>query len=357
METIFLSHSSKDEPLARLLFALLNLFICENRLLNSYKIFFAPESLRCERGTPDWKLNIQQAVKRCSSCVVLLTPQSIENRWVNYELGLATAHKKKIIPVGVAGINFNLVIINNIQTIFLHEFSGISALLKELFGATYDEQIDAWLSKPEAITQIYRLNYHAQVKTVYLVGSEPSSGDLQCWQNKEVDDFVVSLSNQLLEHDFRLASFPSVEHIGKLVAACALEKNPEQYEIAGLYKFDYMTDGILKDLNINNSGWDKIIEAFRKVYLSGKDSMIIIGGGENTKNEYDVAKKISTLQIFPIPCFGGFAVKAFNEMKEMKYFADFKHPCLYCNGKGVGRKCPKIPAFVKRLQEIKVQIQ
>ncbi|MCD8032151.1 MAG: toll/interleukin-1 receptor domain-containing protein [Bacteroides sp.] len=94
MDKIFISHATKDRPLASDLQNLLLTFITENKLENKYEIFYAPETLKNKPGSLEWKQSLKTNMEDSTYCLVLLTPNSIENRWVNYELGLASASKK-----------------------------------------------------------------------------------------------------------------------------------------------------------------------------------------------------------------------------------------------------------------------
>jgi len=351
MNRIFLSHSTKDQLLANALHSLFSQFIVENGLENDFQMFYSPINLSGSKVySTNWKEGIKSAMADSKKVIILWTPNSIENRWVNYELGLATAQNKQIIAVGVKGIDFDLIIPNQIQTDFLDKFTNIKNILDKIFEVVSQDQIAAWASC-SGKRLITKVNELAHPKCVYFVGSERQEDNR--WNNNEVELFVRELSKELLKAGFKLASFPSVPHVGKIVASCALAQRPSRYEIAGLYKFDGETEQILNNRDIDRNSWNKTIEAFREIYLKNKDCMIIIGGGKNTRNEYDVATKDRNRQIFPIPCFGGFASEMFDSLdSNPRYKADYRHPCTFCDKKRdeYGR-CPHIHDFVKRLNE------
>lgn len=355
MATIFLSHSTEDIVLANSIYTLITHYIeSTDKLSGEYNVFYSPISLlQFEHGSDNWKIGIQKAIEGCSCCIFLLTPNSIENRWVNYELGLATANGKKIIPIGPHGLNFKLVIRNEIQLLEISNYSGIIRILQRIFNdiLNVDVRPNSWGTHPENKSLFNDIIYQSHTKTIYFVGS--ISENTTATEVKRIEEFITTLSQRLLENKCHLASYPSVPYIGKTVAKCALNYDCECYEIAGLYKFDNMTDYALRELNINNAVLDNLLTSLRKSYLKGKDCMVIVGGKDNTEHEYDVARKIKNLQIFPIPCFGGYAQKLFNKLKMTADFISFDHPCANCTGWTSQYSCPNIERFVVRFQEYK----
>lgn len=360
MKTIFLSYSSKDEALAQKLYDVLMLFINQNKLSNDYNVFFAKQSIKSEKGTQDWKSKIKAAISNCSSFVVILTPNSIQNRWVNYETGLASAKNGEIniVPVGVMGIDFNMVIENTIQMTYLHEFEDINIIMSQVFDQ--NEQVLSWTNNPISMNAIRKLIYQANIKTVYFVGSNPIHEKGILWENEDdAKRFVDSFCEKLLSHDdFRLASYPEVPTIGQTVASCAIRYNKgDYYKVAGLYRFDQQTKESLEELGINSSAWDKMMQRIRKAYLKEMDSIIIIGGGANTQKECDVARLIPKIQLFPIPCFGGYGEILYNEMCKGEDFRAFEHPCHLCSKHKRERgECPRLNDFINRLGKFRKQI-
>lgn len=359
MKTIFLSHSTKDEILAKSIYTLITQFIeSSERLAGQYEVFYSPYSLQqFEHGSDNWKNGIYKAMQDCECCIFLLTPNSVENRWFNYEMGLATAADKKIIPIGPHGLNFQLVIRNEIQLLELSNYAGIVRILQRIFNDYLNLRVhpNSWAAKPDNKVLIEEVIYHAHVKTIYFVGSLPV--DIEPSKAHLVKNYITNFANKLLENGYHLASYPSVPYIGETVAKCALNRGCEFYEIAGLYKFDDMTDNALNGLNINDDTLNKLLTSLREAYLEGKDCMVIVGGSDNTKHEYDVAIRKKNLQIFPIPCFGGFAKELFDNLKTTKTYRSFDHPCMYCSDNNIDGVCPHMQEFITRFQEYKKIIQ
>lgn len=341
-KTIFLSHSTKDEALACALYTLFNTFIRDNEL--EYDVFYSPESLTdFEKYSQKWKEGITEAVKKCSIFVVLWTPNSIENRWVNYEIGVAKATEKPMFAIGVNGINFDLIIPNEIQTLFLNNPIHIKKVLYNLFKIKMSF-ISTWATKT-GYELIDNVSHLARTQCVFFAGS------IQDGNSDELETFVIQLSDKLLNAGFKLASYPTVPHIGEIVAQRAIDSDVNKYEIAGLYKFDDDINLFTNKWGGNLDDWNTTIDSFREIYLQNKDCMIIIGGGKYTKSEYKVAKHITKLQIFPIPCFGGTGKEIYEKISQQDWFTTFKHPCANCDMARKNGKCPHVDEFVKRFEE------
>ena len=347
MKKIFLSHSTKDKALADAFYTLLDSFINDNHL--NYEVFYSPESLtNFKKHSPKWKEAIVQAVKGCDKFIVLWTPNSIENRWVNYEIGIAKAMNKKIYAIGVNGINFNLIIPNETQTVILKDSVNIKKILRNLFESDKSNKLDIshWASRSgkEIISQINKI---VKQQCVFIAGSIQDEGEA------ELEVFVSSLSDSLLKSGYKLASYPTVEHIGEIVAQRAIDFDSNRYEIAGLYQFDKDIELRTTQLGCDIEKWNSTIDSFRRIYLEGMDYMIIIGGGKYTASEYRVAKKMPKIQIFPIPCFGGIGKEIYDNMSNQEWFSEFKHPCEECKkNERENGECPYIEKFIKRFEEL-----
>lgn len=344
MKTIFLSHSTKDDALADALYTLLNSFI-DDKFLN-YEVFYSPESLTdFEKHSAQWKDEIVKAVKSCDIFIVLWTPNSIENRWVNYEIGIAKAMNKTIYAIGVNGINFNLIIPNETQTLFLKDTANIKKILSNLFKIDKSD-VSHWATR-SGKEIIIRINKIVKQQCVFFAGS------IQNEEARELEIFVTKLSDSLLKSGYKLASYPTVEHIGAVVAQRAINFDSSRYEIAGLYQFDKDIEIRTTQLGCDIEKWNSTIDSFRRIYLEGMNYMIIIGGGKYTASEYRVAKRMPKLQIFPIPCFGGIGKEVYDNMSNNEWFSEFKHPCVFCEKKErINGECPHIEKFIKRFEEL-----
>lgn len=68
------------------------------------------------------KSKIVEAINECSALVVLDTPDAKKSSWVNFEIGLATALDKVIIPIQVEGKKENR--LDTIQELYSHSTAG-----------------------------------------------------------------------------------------------------------------------------------------------------------------------------------------------------------------------------------------
>ena len=94
---IFLSHAQTDAVAARVLKSWL-----EETL--KVEVFVSSDSRNVPMGI-DWYNEIDEALKVCTLGIILVTRDSIERRWVSYELGWLRAASKKTAPVCAGGIS------------------------------------------------------------------------------------------------------------------------------------------------------------------------------------------------------------------------------------------------------------
>ena len=351
METkqIFISHAIIDKSISSAIYHLLLKFIDDNYLGQTFNVFYSPVNLnQITTKNQKWPEEINKAMKASSTCLVLVTPNSINNRWVNYELGLAKAYDKHIVPIGIYGIQYNQFIHSDTQVLSLEQKDNYSVLINLLFNEdnSFGEmKIENWLSRANISRRIDSIVNRAKKRTVYIVGSKPEN-DESVHQFEYISDFLKSICSSLLNNNCIICSYPSVENVGKIVADCVMDQDSSKYEIAGLYKFDKDLKAVATGVGMTK--WNEILTQFRRLYLEGKDFMIIIGGSSSTKEEYKVAVDMKTLQIIPIPCFGGFGKELYEKQSQNYEYKDFCHPCIGCNGLDHGR-CPRINDIVERV--------
>lgn len=361
MKTIFLSHSSKDISISRELYELLRQFIIDENLEKEYDVFYSPESLKENKEhRRGYRNAIYNAMSRSFSLIVLWTPNSTTNKWVNYEVGLANAINKMIeekilrgkTPIEIVSVRTDItehsaILSNNQQVLSLSVQKDIIIMLKDAFDIEY-EIIEKWAKKNKPL--IKSLITTASQKCVYFVGGNKDD-KISGWDGERVESFVTQTVESLIDEGFALASFPEVPNIGLKVAEIA-SKRHANYEIAGLYKFDASLTEQIKSWGCNLDEWNRKIVEFRKVYLRNKHCMVIIGGSENTKEECEVALD-NGIQLFPIPCFGGYGKALFNHLKENGMLANFEHPCMNCDETKWSKNCLKVNKFIERFKKYK----
>ena len=124
MVSIFISYSHKDRVVAEILAKKLRDI--------GYETWIDFEGIT---GGNKWKKSIDDALKRSSALVVLLTPESIISEWVHYECAQANSYGHAIIPLLIRSCNIPQ---------FLEEYQYID-LLKG-FDAGFDQIQKALLS-------------------------------------------------------------------------------------------------------------------------------------------------------------------------------------------------------------------
>jgi len=345
---IFISHSTKDRLVAK---KFKNLFDLYGN--NKYDVFLSSDMERSQMEVKQWKQNLQRHLKKCDFFVVLESPSSLNSQWVQYEIGFATAslkNKNNIISVGIKGISPEKSLLSDIDVRIVEKKNDLVSILGQIFGGA-DSGLQSWCKeKKELINELLEL---CRERCVYFVGSDPNgSYDDKEWE--EPKDFLTELTTRLLNKEIKVSSFPTVKGVGKIVwDVVSHTTHTDLYEISGLYNFDKLLEEE-KDIDKQNT-WRDILRGFRRLYLKNKSSMVIIGGGIHTKEEYDVAyDEFKQIELFPIPCFGGKGKELFDKAaKNERKFKLFNHPCFGCDCKRKDGKCPRISKFVERLGQYK----
>jgi hypothetical protein len=92
---IFLSHDTRDYPLAFRLFNILRGINASPYLYEAYPQY-----------RQDIHLAIRDVIRTCRLCLCLLTGNGIESQWVHQELDVAFAFDRVIVPCIETGINY-----------------------------------------------------------------------------------------------------------------------------------------------------------------------------------------------------------------------------------------------------------
>lgn len=345
-KVIFISHSSKDRDKVTLLVNFIEK-ICAKQFKNQYEVYYAPINLSRSFGTSSTDSEIISHIKKAKVFIVFYTPNAVFSRWVHFETGVALSRGKnlRIIPFIKYDIDASS-LIGNIPRVSMEDPDSIRKLLYKMFsesGNQKDVKLE-WINSYKR--DMAELHYALKTKRVYIVGSKalaqntnnaPTNEDSHSEQSKPEDDelwntdranrFVRNITEGLIATGVKLASFPNVPTIGNVVAnLCLQHEYADNYEIAGLYSFD---DSVVK-VDLPKQIFKDTILRYRKAYLEHMDVQIIIGGNINTQNEYEATSEVKSLQVIPIPCFGGTAYRIFEEMKKLKNWSKYEHPCMGC---------------------------
>lgn len=349
---IFISHSTKDRIVARKF-----KYLFDKYSEHKYDVFLSSDMERSQIEVKEWKLNLQKHLKKCDYFVVLESPNSLNSQWVQYEIGFATAslkNKNNIIPIGIKGVSPEKSLLSDIDVRIVEKKDDLVNIMVQIFGGADNGPRSYCIQNKDFVDELLGL---CKERCVYFVGSAPTeTSDNKEWKDKEhAKVFLEDLTKGLLNKDIKVSSFPTVEEVGKIVWDVAnLTHHTNLYEISGLYNFDKLLEKE-KDFDKQNT-WREILRGFRRLYLKNKSSMVIIGGGIHTKEEYDVAHdEFKQIEIFPIPCFNGIGKELFdNAVKNDVKYKMFNHPCYGCDYEINGKKCcPRIDKFVKRLSQYK----
>lgn len=369
---MFISHSQRDKDIAIKFQTLFEEFGEYWMPQTDVEIFLSSNFSNDQRKTDEWKTNFEKHLDESSIFVVLVSPKSLNSRWVLYETGYVSAknasressdrNKIKIFQIGIGGVSPEACLLNDIYMESIEGYESIIKICKDIFGVTEKLAKGWYKGNRESIEELLML---CTERCVYFVGSKPKNESNKGeWKQSFVDNFLKNLTTKLLEpkdeelkKQFKVASFPSVDEVGKKVFITAIATNhSDKYEVAGLYGFDKKPND--KDLKkLDERTWKETLNKYRELYLKNKSSMIIIGGNEHTKDEFEVANDLGHIEIFPIPCMGGFGKELYEEkQKDGWIFEKFKHPCHICYENGYYRdknknetNCKQITQFAERL--------
>ena len=369
---IFISHSQRDKEVAKRFKEVFDNF-GTSWMPNSTNIdvFLSSDISIEQRKTDLWKENFEKNLEESSVFVVLISPKSLNSRWVQYETGYVSAKnasrtsdkKIRIYQIGIGGVSEEECLLNDTYVKKIEDHESIIKICTDIFEVS-PVLARGWYKINRQVVE--DLLIRCTERCVYFVGSVPkdvSDADKDKWKSF-AGNFLKELTKELLapknkelrqqELRFKVASFPSVEEVGKTVFITAISNNhANKYEVAGLYGFDKKPDD--KDLEkLDEKTWKETLNKYRELYLKNKSSMIVLGGNNHTRDEYEVAIKLGHIEIFPIPCMGGFGKERFEQEKQEDEwkFVKFDHPCRVCyeNGSYKNQKyCNQILEFAKRL--------
>lgn len=373
---IFISHSSKDRDKVELLAKFIKK-VSNEQFRDEYEVYYAPNELSRSVGVDSTDNLIIERIKSAKNLIVFYTPNAVFSRWVHFEVGVAKSYGIRIIPFVKDGVDCSS-LIGNIPRTNMEEPQSIKNLLCRIFNKI-DGNEPVWLSLYKE--DMAQLHYTFKSKTAYIVGSKPSISKKRSdetsnvgtalvaseqnkteedsrWNTDRVNKFVKEITEGFISNGFILASFPKVPTIGRTVANLCAQRNYKEYKIAGLYAFDNTITDALSKIDLPEEISDITIAHYRQSYLRDMDVQIIIGGNANTRNEYKVAEGNPSLQIFPIPCFGGAGYEIYHKMTLLQGWDEYQHPCCRCdfaNERVVvntnSYQCPNIRQIIERMHK------
>lgn len=341
--TAFISYAHADVKLAEYLKSLFTFM--------GHQAYFAPVALKEDAGE-EFSSKVVEGISQSHCIVPIYTRNSLDRRWVMYELGVADAIGLPRFPVRVAQVSpeeanlpgkdvqiFKL--FNRDDLIDL--FTNAICLRDNPTGDRYlkvqiKESVTGWLATRSETDKIIKM---AETRWIFIAGSLPEIlrlGDTEQAGrikteldfNKRVGDFLSKMTVSLLEAGFSLTSCPQVQNVGKIVTGEAIawtsqcREKTNRYRIGGIYPIDRD----LRQLDIDDvfkAVWKEHLLEFRKRYMESHEWLIIIGGNEGTHEEYLAAREMH-VNVFPLPCFGGIGQYLWNKYSDLR-----RPPCTRCS--------------------------
>lgn len=125
---VFISHITEERTTALLLKDVLH-----QTFGNDVRVFVSSDYVSIPGGDV-WFQAITEGLKTCAVIIVLLSPDSLDRRWINFEAGVGIGANAKVIPVVVHGLERSDVghPITNLQIRSLQTAEEAGALLKDI---------------------------------------------------------------------------------------------------------------------------------------------------------------------------------------------------------------------------------
>jgi hypothetical protein len=127
---IFISHITEENSVALLLKDFLKKALGENLPI------FVSSDYESISGGDVWFTTIVAGIKTSAVVLVLLSPQSLERRWINFEAGVGVGAGSTVIPVVIHGLQRSEVghPLSSLQIRSLHTLEDVHALLRDVGG-------------------------------------------------------------------------------------------------------------------------------------------------------------------------------------------------------------------------------
>lgn len=136
--TIFISHSTSDQPLVLRLADYL-----ERTCQGTVQFFIAGRDLPA--GT-EWEQEILSALKKADLVFAVFSAKALESNFVVFETGYARGLEKRVIPIGLPGLSVGNIPrpVGSLQGYDLHDAEGVSRLigaLNQIFQHRHPEAV------------------------------------------------------------------------------------------------------------------------------------------------------------------------------------------------------------------------
>ena len=322
----FISFASPDRDLARILHHFLKKYL-------KVDSFFAEANL--PREDDDWVEGIRGAVMDSWCFVPILTRSSLSRPWVLYESGMAHMCELPFCCVRTADACHDAIRRLPGKNRFVYDLFSEEGLI-DFFMKVYEiTTTKAEAARMEVFireslgksTTTRNIIHRAKLRSVFIAGSLPQpSADFPGAQIKaapalhrhEVIDHVTKeLTFKLLEHGFTVSTCPDVSAVGLSVIEGICEWTREHgvdwrdvFRVGGRYDPLSSLDRVPQEnITLVEMLKQASVET-RRDYLRDQEWLLIIGGKDRTRLEWEAATGLPDLKVCALPIFGGVAAEA-----------------------------------------------
>ncbi len=357
----FISFAEPDRPLADLLHQVLS-----HVGLPSY---YAPKEIPPKTPTRWQKGILDDGIRKSDAFILICTKESLSRSWVLFEAGAAAAlggncYCTRVESVSDADIrsipdpldlyHYKLYNSKELQDLLCH-------IAADHFGAACQDAVQKinymFATEDRLLGELMSL---AATRWVFIAGNVPRKSPLIARKRKlHMRAFVKDLTERLMKSGFSIAACPQVTSVGKVALNTAeafvaslprgkpFGSSRVDYEIGGLYPVDRMLRRKGLKSTRAESKWQEHLIKFRKSYLEKQEWLVLIGGTEGTREEYQALEAINNerrakVKTYPIPCFGGSAAAIFRELVQAD--TAYLKPCIGC--RAGNSKCPNLQDIV-----------
>lgn len=321
----FISFASPDKKLAAALKKLCKSINC--------KAYFSDQDVK--RSDIEMKKAIRTAIKSSRVLITIYSRYSLNRNWVMYETGIADALNVSRIPTRVASVtNQDIAKLppDEYNILRLFNFEDLAEVLIKILKKRGASGSKAALTVKKEISPddplIKEVLSLAGMRRVFIAGNIPhgientnakSGGKSNSYKQyvKKLEEFCENVTFELYDSGFSVSSCPQVDSVGEVVTNASndwLTDNAKtasaDFKIGGIYPIDNVSSETeYSDEAIKS--WKALVRNFRKSYLIDMEWLLLIGGNQGTKDEYDVARELG-IKTIAIPCFGGTAQEIYD---------------------------------------------
>lgn len=182
-QKLFISHSNKDRALAAALAEAIG--------------YLSLRTILCwifsdNKAGNNWANDVQINLSTSQAMAVLITPNSINNRWINIEIGIAIAEKLPIIPICIGMREEDIPHPLNAYTCFLlNDHSSYVELFTKLF-ALFQIPFEEEMAAPT----LNKIRTSFASVSFDTVGADPANKDLENVL-QEIKDHLKDILNEI----------------------------------------------------------------------------------------------------------------------------------------------------------------